>query len=364
MNKEKFDEYYIRETFKLALNGKFTAHPNPMVGAVVVKNNKIIGKGFHLKPGSPHAEQVAIKNAGISALNSTLYINLEPCCHYGRTPPCSDLIINKKIKRVVISSLDPNPLVNGKSVKQLRSAGIEVKIGILKDEAIKLNNGFFKKFVLKRPIIICKTGISLDGKISLNNGVSKWITSIDSRKDVQMERAVSSLIFSSSKTVIMDNPNFNVRNPELLKKIIKQPCLGIVDRALKIPLENKIFKNISRKIYLFTSVKNTAKKYKKNVTIVYIKAEKGKMNIAKCMSYLATQDINSVFIEAGPTLIESFLKKSLIDEMILYIAPKIIGHTGKSFSGVTYIKELSKKINYKISDMIAIGNNLKVRLEK
>ena len=364
MNKEETDKYYIEETFKLALNGKFTAHPNPMVGAIVVKNGKILGKGYHLKPGFPHAEQEAIKNAGKSAQNSTLYINLEPCCHFGRTPPCSNLIINSKIKRVVISCLDPNPLVNGKSIRQLKKSGIEVRVGVLKNKAMKLNRGFFSKFLLKRPNIICKSGISLDGKVSLSNGISKWVTSEESRLDVQVERALSSLIFSSSKTVMADNSSLNIREPLLLKKILKQPDLGIVDRTLKIPLNSKVFKELSRKIYLFTSIKKTTKKYKKNVIIVYIQTRKGKINITECMSFLAKQDINNVFVEAGPTLIESFFKKSLIDELILYISPKIIGDTGRSFSGVTYIKKLSKKIKFKINDMIPIGNNLKVRLEK
>ena len=364
MNKAETDKYYIRETFKLALNGRYTAHPNPMVGAIIVKNGKIIGKGYHLKPGSPHAEQEAINDAGGSARNSTLYINLEPCCHFGRTPPCSNLIINNKIKRVVVSSLDPNPIVNGKSIMQLRKAGIEVKVGVLKDDAMKLNRGFFSKFLFKRPSIVCKSGISLDGKISLSNGMSKWITSKESRKDVQVERASSSLIFSSSKTIIMDNPSLNIRDPLLLKKIIKQPDLAVVDTRLKIPLKSKIFKCLSRKIYIFTSIKNTIKKYKKNVTIICIKTDNGKININDCMTYLAKQDVNNIFIEAGPTLIKSFLEKLLIDEMILYISPKIIGCTGKTFSGVTHIKKLSKKINYRISDMIAIGNNIKVRLEK
>jgi diaminohydroxyphosphoribosylaminopyrimidine deaminase/5-amino-6-(5-phosphoribosylamino)uracil reductase len=364
MNKEETDKFYIEETFKLALNGKFTAHPNPMVGAIIVKNGKILGKGYHLRPGSPHAEQEAIKNAGKSVQHSTLYINLEPCCHFGRTPPCSDLIISNKIKRVVVSCLDPNPLVNGKSIKQLKKAGIEVKVGVLKNEAVKLNRGFFSKFLLKRPNIICKSGISLDGKISLSNGLSKWITSEESRLDVQTERALSSLIFSSSKTVIVDNPSLNIRKPSLLKKILKQPDLGIVDTTLKIPLNSKIFKGSSRKIYLFTSVKKTTKKYKKNVIIVYMQAKEGKINIMECMYFLAKQDINNVFVEAGATLMESLFKKSLIDELILYISPKIIGGTGRSFSGVTYIKKLSEKIKYKINDMILIGNNLKVRLEK
>ncbi|MFL2559640.1 MAG: bifunctional diaminohydroxyphosphoribosylaminopyrimidine deaminase/5-amino-6-(5-phosphoribosylamino)uracil reductase RibD [Gammaproteobacteria bacterium] len=155
---------------ELAKKGNYTTHPNPRVGALVVKNNTIIGKGYHKNPGSSHAEQIAIKNAGSNCKGSTLYVNLEPCCHFGKTPPCLDLIIRSKIKRVVISSIDPNPLVNGKSITQLKHAGIEVKIGICNNDAIEINKGFYSKFLNKKPFVVVKSGISLDGKIALHNG--------------------------------------------------------------------------------------------------------------------------------------------------------------------------------------------------
>lgn len=362
--KNDIDIDYIRQTFILALKGKFTAHPNPMVGAIIVKNNKIISKGYHRHPGSAHAEQIAIKKAGSQAKKSTLYINLEPCCHYGRTPPCLDLIIQSKISRVVISSIDPNPLVNGFSIKKLRKAGIEVKINVLKKEALDLNKNFFSKFINNRPFITAKSGISLDGKISLSNGVSKWITSNASRIDVHKERAASSLILTSSNTVIADNPKLSVRGKALESKICKQPDIAVLDSKLRIPLSSNIFSDKSRKIYLFTNRKSSRKKYRSNVVIVSNVTTNGKIDIKKCINYLASQDINNIFIESGPRLIESFLKLKLIDELLLYIAPKIIGYTGKNFSGVTYINKLSKKIKFSINDMIPIGNDLKIRMVK
>ena len=364
MIKEEVDKFYIRKTFDLALKGKFTVHPNPMVGAIIVKNKKIISRGFHKNPGSPHAEQVAIRKAGNNVKNATLYVNLEPCCHYGRTPPCLDLIIQKKISRVVISSIDPNPLVNGFSIKQLRKAGIEVKINVLRNEAVHLNKKFFSKYINKRPFITAKSGISLDGKISLSNGISQWITSNDSRKDVQKERATSSLILTSSNTILADNPKMSVRDKLLKQKILKQPDVAILDSNLRIPLSHNIFSDENRIIYLFTNKKNTKKKYKSNVYIISNMADNDKIDIKKCIKYLASQDINNIFIESGPKLIESFLKLKLIDELLLYIAPIIIGHTGKNFSGVSYITKLSKKIKFTINDMISIGNDLKVRMVK
>ena len=363
MIEKNIDKFFMNEVLMLAAKGKYTVQPNPMVGAIIVKNNKIVSSGYHKKPGTPHAEQVAIRKAGVKAKNSTLYINLEPCCHYGRTPPCSDLIIDSKISRVVISSLDPNPLVNGKSVKQLRKSGIIVKIGILKKESIILNKGFFSKFVNKRPHITAKFGMSLDGKISLSNGVSKWITSIDSRRDVQKERASHSLIFTSSSTILKDNPQMTIRDSDLVKKIIKQPDIAILDRNLKIPVTSKIFHDKSRLIYIFTSRKKASKKYRSNVVLVKTSLVNNMIDIKECLKYLAKQDINNIFLESGSRLMSSFLKQKLIDELLLYISPKILGQNAVAFSGIKDIEKLSKKIKYSISDMIIIKNDLKVKLE-
>ena len=366
-NKAALDIYYIKKTFELAKKGNYTTHPNPRVGALVVKNNTIIGKGYHKNPGSSHAEQIAIKNAGSNCKGSTLYVNLEPCCHFGKTPPCLDLIIRSKIKRVVISSIDPNPLVNGKSITQLKHAGIEVKIGICNDDAIEINKGFYSKFLNKKPFVVVKSGISLDGKIALHNGESKWITSSLSRSDVQKERALTSMILTTSETILADNPRLTVREVGLKKKIFKQPDLALLDSNLRISPKSKIFSDSSRKIYLFTSKKSKEKStvsFKPNVQIISLPCRNQKLDMIKCFEILANQGVNDILVESGSTLISSLFKHSLVDELLLYISPKILGNTSTNFSGIDYIQKLSKKIKLKISDMIPIGNNLKVRLSK
>ena len=364
MNDIDIDKNYIARCLLLASKGRFSADPNPMVGAIIVKNNKIVGKGYHKRPGSPHAEQMAIKQAGKQAVKSTLYINLEPCCHHGKTPPCSDLIIKNKISRVVISSIDPNPLVNTRSIKQLRKAGIQVNVGILKDEALNLNKGFFTRFTKKRPYITAKFGMSLDGKISLANGVSKWITSKESRRDVHLERAMTSIILTSSKTIISDNSRFTIRDKDIISRIDKQPDLAILDSSLEIPLNHKVFIPTNRMIYLFTLKENIRKKYKKNVKVIKVSKKDNQISLSACIKYLGKNNFNNVFVEAGSSITSTMLKLNLIDELLLYISPKIIGESGKSFSGVSYINKLSRKIKYRINDIIRLEKDIKVRLIK
>ncbi len=365
MTKKEFDILFIKKTFELAKKGQYSAHPNPKVGAIVVKNNKIISKGYHKSPGSPHAEKIAITNAGNEIINSTLYVNLEPCCHYGKTPPCLDLIIKNKIKRVVISTRDPNPLVNGKSIKALKKSGIEVSVGICKKEAISLNRGFFKKFKENKPFVILKSGISLDGKISLKNGNSKWITSAKSRDDVQYERALCSLILTTSKTVIKDDPELTVRKKELLRKNIVQPDIALLDSKLIVPLNSKVFDKLNRKIYIFSTherIKSTKKKYKSNVLLIPISLKNNQLNLKQVFDKLVAKDINNILVESGSTLACNLFKASLVDELLLYISPKILGNSSISFSGIDYIKSLSKKINFKISDIMQLDNDIKIRL--
>lgn len=362
MSKKEKDIFYIKKVIELAKKGQYTAHPNPMVGAIVVKNNKIIGKGYHKKPGTPHAEQIAIKQAGKDVKNSTLYVNLEPCCHFGRTPPCSNIIIESKIKRVVICERDPNPIVNGKSVRQLKKSGIIVDVGLYKNEAVNINRGFYNRFKLKKPYVTVKIGMSLDGKVSISNGDSKWITSNKSRADVQYERALTPLILSTSNTIIKDNPLLNVRVRSLQKKIINQPSLALIDSNLRIPLDSKVFYNYSRKIIIFTAKKKIYKKYKPNVEVITISSTENGLNIKSCLKHLALRDYNNIFIESGPKFVSTLLKKNLVDELILYISPKILGNKSNDFSNVDYIKTLSKKIKFNFNDMIQIGNDIKLKL--
>ena len=355
------DKYYLDMTLKLAKQGEFTVYPNPKVGAIIVKDNKIVGSGYHKSSGSLHAEAIAIKKAGSKTENSTLYVNLEPCSHFGKTPPCVDLIIKHKIKRVVIGNYDPNPLVNKKSINKLRRAGISVSTGVLKEKAILLNKEFYHMHQTRMPHVTVKVGLSLDGKISLSNGISKWITSAESRKDVQIERAKSSVILSTSKTILKDNPLLNVREPFYLKQLTKQPDLAIIDNKLTLDENLKIFNIPKRKILLFTQ-HNAKKNFGNNVEI--IRLSKDNDFLRQVFDLLLERGHYKIFVESGSTLISHLLKKQLVNELLLYVSPKLLGHLSKSFSGIDNITELNDKINFKVHDILPIKNDLKIRLVK
>ncbi len=355
------DLQYLRKALMLAKKGVYSVNPNPAVGAVVVKNKKIIGMGYHKSPGSEHAEQIALKKAGRNTIGATLYVNLEPCCHYGKTPPCLDLILEKKIKRVVICQKDPNPLVNGKSIRLLKKNGIDVKLGLLESEAISLNKKFNHYHLTNMPYIVAKTGMSLDGKIADHRWNSKWITSSASRDDVQKERAMSSSILSTSSTIIKDDPRLNIRKKEYLTKLKIQPPLLILDNKLKVPLTSKVFRDTLRQIYIFTSI-STRKKYKSNVTIVKTPNKNKKLDLEFIIKYVASQNINNIFVESGPKLLSSLITDNLIDEFLFYIAPKLLGNNSKSFNSITYINKLSQKLDYHINYTEQINNDLKMSL--
>tara|TARA_Y100000590_G_scaffold242765_1_gene272848 strand:+ start:3619 stop:4728 length:1110 start_codon:yes stop_codon:yes gene_type:complete len=366
IDKEK-DVYFMRKALDCANNGLYSTHPNPRVGAVIVKNNKILGTGYHRHTGSDHAEYMAIKKSKNDCANSTLYVTLEPCCHYGKTPPCTNFIIENKIKRVVISSIDPNPLVSGKSVRLLRKHGIKVNIGVLKNESHEINKGFFSRFQNNRPYISAKSGISLDGKIALHNNQSKWITSNLSRENVQIERALSSAILTTSNTILSDNPKLTVRDSSLLRKIKQQPTLVILDSQLRVDEKMNVFKDLERNIIIFTAKNiNQIKqsKYKNNVKVITVPSNKGFLDLNQVMEALSNEEINELLVESGSTLTGNLIKESLLDELILYISPKILGHSSKTFSGINSIKKLSQKINFKINDIIEISHDLKLRLSR
>ena len=303
------DKYYLDMTLKLAQKGEFTVYPNPKVGAILVKDNKIVGSGYHKTTGSPHAEAIAIKKAGSKTKNSTLYVNLEPCSHFGKTPPCVDLIIKHKIKRVVIGNYDPNPLVNKKSINKLRRAGISVSTGILKQKATLLNKEFYHMHQSNVPHVTVKVGLSLDGKIALHNGYSKWITSAESRQDVQRERAKSSVILSTSKTILKDNPLLNVRESSYLKKLRKQPDLAVIDNQLKLNGNLNIFNIPNRKILLFTQ-SSKKKKFGENVEII---------RLVRNHNYL--MQVFKLLLERGhyKIFVEHLSPNQVIDQTQLYL---------------------------------------------
>lgn len=313
------DIYFLEKTLELARNAEGHTSPNPMVGAVIVKNNKEISYGFHKKSGSPHAEIEAINNAKVNIKGATLYVSLEPCCHFGRTPPCVDKIIESGIKRVVIASLDPNPIVHGKSVSKLRKAGIKVSVGFFSKEARRLNEVFFKNMETKRPFVVVKLAQSLDGKITDGSGESKWITGARARKFARKLRDKYDCVLAGVNTVIKDNPR--------LDGVKKIPYKVIIDPQLRIPKDAYLLKNDSQKLIIFASTK-AKKKSLKNTKVFFIKEKKGKLPVKEILSTLNQHGIMSVFVEGGSRTAANFFEEKLVDKVHFFIAPIILG--GKS----------------------------------
>lgn len=320
MNSLKKDIYFLKQASILAKRAEGFTSPNPLVGAVVVKNNKIISSGYHKKSGLAHAEIEAILKAKQSLRGSSLYINLEPCCHFGKTPPCVDEIIRRGIKRVIISTLDPNPKVYGKSIKKLKQAGIEVSVGLCKEEAEKINEVFFKNMKGNRPFVVAKVASSLDGKIATIKGQSKWITGRQARIFARGLRDKYDCVLVGINTVLKDNPKLN--------GLRKLPYKVVIDPHLRINKKSFIVENYPDKLIIFTSTKAKKRSSFKSIKVFAIKEKKGKLDLSSILAILYKLGITSVFIEGGSETIGNFLDQKLIDKIHFFIAPKIIG--GKS----------------------------------
>ena len=324
----------------LARKGAGKVNPNPLVGAVIVNDGKIIGKGYHESYGKAHAEINAFKDAETELIEgSTMYVTLEPCSHYGKTPPCVDQIIENRIKRVVIGMVDPNPLVSGKGVKKLQEAGIDVTVGILEDKCKKLNEVFIKYITKKKPFVVLKTAMSLDGKISTTSGESKWITDKEARENVHILRNELTAIMIGIDTVIIDNPDG--RNPIRI----------VVDSNLRIPYDSKILQTAKKfKTIIATTEKARKEKIHKlkdlGIIVIETKSKNEKVDLKDLMHKLGNQNIDSILLEGGSTLNYSALESGIVDKILVYIAPKIIGgmksKTPVGGSGISHLKDAFK----------------------
>ena len=321
---EELDRKYMARALQLALRGAGHTRPNPMVGAVLVKDGRIIGEGWHKQYGGPHAEVNAFASATEDPEGATLYVSLEPCSHYGKTPPCADLIIRKKVARVVAALEDPNPLVSGRGFRKLRANGIRVTVGVLAEEARHINDVFLTYVTRKRPFVLYKAAMSLDGKIACHTGESQWISSEKSREEVQRLRGILSGIMVGAGTVIADNPRLTCRMEEY-----ENPARIIVDGKLRVPVESRIFHEPGRNIILTTSEASLEKKKAlENLGVEMIEAdseETGKVDLKSAMLALGIKGIDGILLEGGPTLAASALEAGIIDAVRFYIAQKVIG---------------------------------------
>jgi len=337
------DTYFMQLALELAEKGRGAVAPNPMVGAIIVKDGRIIGSGYHEKIGEGHAEVNAFRSAIEDVAGATIYVTLEPCSHYGKTPPCSDKIIEKKIGRVVIAALDPNPLVSGRGVKKLEDAGIEVVTGVLAEESSRLNEIFMKYIVKKEPFVVMKAAMSLDGKIATRTGESQWITGPAARERVHQLRSALTGIMVGVQTVIMDNPQLTSRIPGG-----KNPVRIIIDSTLRIPLEAKVLQDQdTAKTIIATTERadrnKAAQLEEAGIEILTVPAKDGRTDLKALMRVLGERGIDSILLEGGATLNFSALEAHIVDKVQVYVAPKLIGgETAKTPVGGEGIEKLSQ----------------------
>lgn len=353
------DEAYMQIALDLASAAKGQTSPNPTVGALVVKDGEVKGFGAHLKAGSAHAEVHALQMAGSEADGSTLYVTLEPCSHDGKTPPCTDLIIEKRVKRVVIATEDPNPKVAGNGIKKLRDANIDVDIGILHEQAQHLNQNFFHYIKTNTPYVTLKTAASLDGKIATSTGESKWITGREARLDVHDHRHEHDAILVGIGTVLKDDPLLTTRRPNGGK----HPIRIVLDHRLRTPLHSRIIRDDSAETWIVTGgdVSEEQKSgFRKHDHVTLIEMAGG-IVIAKLMPLLAKRGVTSILVEGGATINEAFLVSRFIHRVVVYLAPKLIGGSeAPTPIGGNGFRRLEDAFNLHINSVEKIGDDIKI----
>ncbi len=316
-------EFYMNLAIQNAMATKGQTDPNPLVGSVIVNDNRIVGIGAHLKAGEPHAEINALRMAGDKAKGGTIYVTLEPCSHHGRTGPCAEAIVRAGLKKVVVATLDPNPLVAGRGVKILQDAGIEVIIGVCEEQSIKMNEVFNKYIVKNIPFVVMKSASTLDGKIATHSSDSKWITSAEARNDVHQLRNEIGAILVGVNTVLKDNPELTTRIPNG-----RNPVRVILDSTLKIPLESKVVTDQQAETWIFTSQQHSEQKRieLENLGVkVFVTSDLIRVDLNEMLKILGEHSISSLLVEGGGEVNASFMNQNLVDKVIVYLAPKLIG---------------------------------------
>lgn len=369
----ELDKHYMSRAIELAKKGRFTTSPNPNVGCVIVNNGIIVGEGFHQKAGLAHAEVNALAMAEAQSVNATCYVTLEPCSHYGLTPPCALALINAGVKRVVVAMIDPNPQVAGRGIRILEEAGIQVDRGLLENEARDLNRGFIKRMHLGQPRVTVKLASSLDGKTALKNGISQWITGPQSRIDVQYYRAMQSAILTGSGTLLADNPSLNVRYKELQqspsfaneidREGVRQPMRIILDSHNRLTLNEKLF-TLAGKVILVSLAARSDLQNKQFIAdveqIICADDGFGHIDLHHLLTILGEYEINDLWVEAGATLSGAFFKQKLVDEFILYQAAKLMGDQGRNLVNLPDYSNMEDVVQLTLQDVVIIGGDIRL----
>lgn len=374
------DAQMMQRAIELASRGRFTTTPNPNVGCVISQGSQIVGEGFHFRAGEPHAEVHALNLGHNKTKGATAYVTLEPCSHVGRTPPCADALIASGISRVVCAMVDPNPKVAGRGIARLRAAGIEVDVGLMEQEARALNPAFIKVMETGMPYVQLKLAASIDGRTALSNGKSHWITGAKARADVQVFRAQAGAILSTAQTIIDDDPSLNVRWAQLPSAIqdqypqhqLRQPLRIILDTQGRVSADAHLF-TLLGDVLLFTAQGSTPcccslnKKSKTlqgaNVEVVSIPSGEGGLDLHAALCAIAERGINHLWVEAGATLAASLLSADLVDELIVYQAPMLLGADARALINFSGLTEIDKAPRFEILDVTRLGDDIRLRMK-
>ncbi|SMY33379.1 MULTISPECIES: bifunctional diaminohydroxyphosphoribosylaminopyrimidine deaminase/5-amino-6-(5-phosphoribosylamino)uracil reductase RibD [Photobacterium] len=362
------DQKMMSRAIALAKLGRYTTAPNPNVGCVIVNGNDIVGEGYHYQAGQPHAEVFALRQAQQRAQGATVYVTLEPCCHYGRTPACAEALINANVARVVCAMVDPNPAVSGRGIAMLQAAGIDVEVGVLAAEAQALNPGFIKQMTLQMPYVELKLAASLDGRTALANGVSKWITGPKARADVQHFRAQAGAILSTSATVIADDPSLNVRWSELDQAVqhaypqaaLRQPIRVIIDSQNRLTPDYQLFHLPGETILARTSIGTEAWPDSVQQWQLPTQTNSHQLDLVALMSRLAQYGINHIWVEAGARLAGALLQQQLVDKLILYQAPKLMGSDSRGLIDISGLTTMAQTPLLTITDVCMIDCDIRI----
>ncbi|VVN87941.1 bifunctional diaminohydroxyphosphoribosylaminopyrimidine deaminase/5-amino-6-(5-phosphoribosylamino)uracil reductase RibD [Pseudomonas fluorescens] len=357
------DAHYMARALKLARKGLYTTHPNPRVGCVIVRDGQIVGEGWHVRTGEPHAEVHALRAAGVNARGATVYVTLEPCSHHGRTPPCSDALVNAGVARVVAAMQDPNPQVAGRGMQRLARAGIAIHSGVLEGEARAINQGFLKRMEHGLPFVRVKLAMSLDGRTAMASGESQWITGPAARSAVQRLRAQASVVLTGADTVLADGARLTVRagelglDPEQTALALSRPPLRVlIDGRLRVPLDAPFFKAGPALVATCVAVEE---QYANGPECLIVPGDDGQVDLRKLLIALAARGVNDVLVEAGPRLAGAFAQQGLVDEYQIFIAGKVLGSSARPLLDWP-LELMSEAPQLKIIEIRAVGDDWRV----
>lgn len=349
----------MTQALRLAAKGLYTAHPNPVVGCILVRDGEVVGEGWHQRTGAAHAEVNALAMAGEKASGSTVYVTLEPCSHHGRTPPCADALISAGVAEVVVGVLDPSPAVDGSGVQALETAGIPVRVGILKDKIEEQLSGFRRRVLRGRPFVRLKMACSIDGGIAMTSGESQWITGPEARADVQKLRARSGAIVSGIGTVLADDPSFTVRDPDI-DTLGRQPLRVVLDAKLRMPLSAEMIALPGETLIYCVDDSNRRPLTDAGAGVVRVGAVNGNVDTVAVLADLGRREINDVLVEAGPVLAGELISGDHIDELVIYQAPHIMGSETMGMFNTPAWTKLSDRKLLDIVDMRQVGPDTRI----